>query len=143
MTGTVSVPLSWQDSTQRRIWQPTSSLDTFRNIWALNIHLFSDFSPLPLAFPLLREVCLALVGQPDAVSKRKANRRVAASRPQGKVPSRANTCNTPLQIFSGFQLFSAVSLASSLQGFSLFNTCLLRYETRRLKWRHNLLSVHI
>lgn len=141
--GTFSVPLSRQVSNQSNIWQPTNSLDTFRSIWALNIYFFQIFSPLPLAFPLLREVCLALVRQPDPICKRKANRRVAASRPQGRDPSRASTCNIPLQILSSFQLFSVVCLASCPQGISLFNTCLLRYETRRLKWRHNILSIHI
>lgn len=96
MTRTVSVPLSCQDSTQTTIWQPTSSSDTFRSISALNILFFSDFSPVPLAFTLLREVCLALVGQSDAACKRKTNRRVAASRPQERGPSRASTCNASL-----------------------------------------------
>lgn len=31
-TGTVSVPLSFQNSTYSTIWQPTISLDTFRSI---------------------------------------------------------------------------------------------------------------
>ena len=140
----------WQGQFLFRGFHPEDHLAAYLLLGHLQEHLgfkysffFSDFSPLPLAFPLCRDICLALSGQPDIVRKRKAKTKVAASRPQGRHPSRASTCNTLLQTFSSFQLFSVVCLASSLQGISLFNTCLLRYETRRLKWRHDLLSIHI
>lgn len=134
--GTVSVPLSSQDSPQSTIWKPTSS-------WAFNLFFFSDFSRFPLVFSLLRELCLALAGEANPACNRKGTRSVAASRSQGRGPSRASTCNIPLQIFSSFQLFSEVCLAGSPRGISLFNTCLLQPETRRLNWRHSLLSIHI
>lgn len=89
--------------------------------WHLGFkHLFfSHFFLCSFNFHLLKEVYLALTGQPNPVYKRKANRKVAASRLQGRGSRRASTCNSPLQIFSSFQLFSMVCLASSPRGISL------------------------
>lgn len=79
MTGVISVPFSCQDSTQS-----TFSLGIPWNNWALTIFFF-NFFPLPLAFPLLRKGYLAFVGQPEPFCRRKARRRLAASRPKGWV----------------------------------------------------------
>lgn len=46
---------------------------------------FSDFPHLPLVFPLLREVCLALVGQANPVSNRKGTEVWLQADPRGEV----------------------------------------------------------
>lgn len=140
MTGMISVPLYFQDSTSN-----TFFLVTYRSSWTLTIlcSFPSDCSPLPLASPLPRKGCLALVEQPDSLSRRKGDRRMTVTDLKGGAwVGQMCIINTFSQIFSSFQLFSVVCLARSPQGTSLLRTSLLRCEISHSKQRCNLLSIH-